>query len=270
MTKIGRRLGSNAYQRAAAVTLCSNTIGALAVIAVGPIPSDVPKEVIKYFGGMISRELGIDLSWPDPEEVFKWFLASLLFGARISDKIARRTYKVFVTRGLTTPASIEERGLEILVSSLDIGGYARYDFKTAKKIIDAINSLMRYYDGDLNNLHATAKSPRDLEKRIKILASGIGGVTVSIFLRELRGIWKKADPPLDRLAHLAARKLGLTDSDDPFEALRDVRAAWEKRPVEGYDFRDFEAALVKLGRDLCKRGKCSECPVHHLCREPIR
>ena len=39
------------------------------------------------------EDLGIDLK--DPSGRFKWFLASILFGARISEKIASNTYKSF-------------------------------------------------------------------------------------------------------------------------------------------------------------------------------
>lgn len=40
---------------------------------------------------LYSEELGIDLK--EPSGRFKWFLAAILFGARISEKIAANTYK---------------------------------------------------------------------------------------------------------------------------------------------------------------------------------
>jgi len=39
------------------------------------------------------EDLGIDQK--EPSGGFKWFLASILFGARISEKIASNTYKSF-------------------------------------------------------------------------------------------------------------------------------------------------------------------------------
>jgi hypothetical protein len=42
---------------------------------------------------LYSEELGISLWENDDGEIFKWFLASLLFGARISETIAEKTYK---------------------------------------------------------------------------------------------------------------------------------------------------------------------------------
>lgn len=41
------------------------------------------KDLVKVIGGRFSSALGIDLSSSDPREIFKWFLASILFGARI-------------------------------------------------------------------------------------------------------------------------------------------------------------------------------------------
>lgn len=38
---------------------------------------------------LYSEELGIDLKKNNDDELFKWFLASILFGARISETIAK-------------------------------------------------------------------------------------------------------------------------------------------------------------------------------------
>ena len=42
---------------------------------------------------LYAEDLCIDLK--EPSDRFKWFLASILFGARISEKIASNTYKSF-------------------------------------------------------------------------------------------------------------------------------------------------------------------------------
>jgi hypothetical protein len=42
---------------------------------------------------LYSEELGIDLGKNDEGELFKWFLASILFGARISETIAKNSPK---------------------------------------------------------------------------------------------------------------------------------------------------------------------------------
>jgi hypothetical protein len=50
---------------------------------------------------LYSKDLGIDLT--EPSGRFKWFLASILFGARISEKIASNTYRWFDMCDMTSP-----------------------------------------------------------------------------------------------------------------------------------------------------------------------
>jgi hypothetical protein len=64
----------------------------------------------------------------------------------------------------------------------------------------------------------------------------------------LRGLWKNADPELASVEILAARKLGVIESRE--NALEKLKKFWHRNRVEGYDFRNFEAALVRLGLKL--------------------
>ncbi|MDH7564081.1 MAG: hypothetical protein QHH24_04265 [Candidatus Bathyarchaeota archaeon] len=48
--------------------------------------------MLKNWGQRYSEILGIDLSEGGKEEIFKWFLASLLFGAPIKESSALKTY----------------------------------------------------------------------------------------------------------------------------------------------------------------------------------
>ena len=123
----------------------------------------------------------------------KWFLAAILYGARISGVLAARTFRVFAARGVYGPEAILAQGWDNLVALLDEGGYARYDFKTATKLLRVMESLQERYQGSLERLQAAAADSDDLERRLMDLAPGIGPATVNIFLRELRGIWPKAD-----------------------------------------------------------------------------
>ena len=222
-----------------------------------------PKRLIESLGGMYSRELGIDPTRGGSGEIFRWFLACKLMGARISTRTALRTYKEFERRGAVTPGRIRETGWDGLVGILDAGGYARYDFSTATKLLAITDDLLRRYRGDLNVLHEEATGPRDLEDRIKGLGKGIGDATANIFLRELRGVWAKAMPALSPLVLLSAGGMGLLVSgQDPVKALERF---WRRRKIPGFDFRDFEAALLRLGKDYCKRSRCDACPFHDLC-----
>ena len=222
-----------------------------------------PNRLIKSLGGMYSRELGIDPVRGDSGEIFRWFLACKLMGARISTRNALRTYKEFESRGVITPVRIREAGWGGLVEILDAGGYARYDFSTATKLLAITDDLLRRYRGELNVLREEATGPRDLEDRIKGLGKGIGDVTANIFLRELRGVWAKARPALSPLVLLSAGNLDLlVPGQDPMQSLARF---WRRRKTPGCDFRDFETALLRLGKDYCKKSRCEACPLHDLC-----
>jgi endonuclease III len=192
---------------------------------------------------LYSEDLGIDLS--EPAGRFKWFLASILFGARISERIAVNTYRQFEMAGVDTPEAIIEAGWDRLVEILDSGGYVRYDFSTASKLLDIMNSLKGKY-GSLENLYHQASDTRDLERRLQEF-KGIGPMTVQIFLRELRGQWN-IEPARSKIAQSTARNLYINVRD--FEAEKLAR---------------IETALVKLGLGYCKKRKCGECPLKEFC-----
>jgi len=210
---------------------------------------------VEAYGRLYSEELGVSVSGGD-DEVFKWFLASLLFGAPITESSAAKTYACFRSRGVLTPRGILEAGWDGLVEILDEGGYTRYDFKTADKLLEVAGNLTRAYGGSLSRLCRLASDARDLEDRLKALGKGVGDVTVSIFLRELRGVWEKADPYPTSLELLGGARLGLWhERASGEEALRRMKAFWRKNRVRGKSIVHFETALLRLGRE-CRRGKC--------------
>lgn len=207
-------------------------------------------------GGRFSAALGIDLRSGRSEEIFKWFLASTLFGARISEALAVRTYKAFENEGLTSPKRIVQRGWDGLVAVLDRGGYTRYDFKTATKLLEVSKALIERYGGDLNMLHAGAADTRDLEEKLKSLGRGIGEVTANIFLRELRGIWKTAEPLPSEIVLSAARHLRLpgAKAGDSRRVLISLKDKWLSEGNRATEFADLEAALVRYGLALRRRS----------------
>jgi hypothetical protein len=211
--------------------------------------SIAPAELVSRCGGLYARALGIDPGAADAGERFKWFLAAVLYGTRISESLATRTWRAFAARGVLTPDRILATGWDGLVGILDAGGYVRYDYKTATKLLDVCAALMRDYGGNLDALHAAAADPRDLENRLKALGKGIGDTTVAIFLRELRGIWVKAEPPLSPLALAAAKSLGYlrTTVKDTDRALARLQQMWAADGQPGRGFAGFESALVREG-----------------------
>ena len=186
------------------------------------------------------------------EEPFKCFLLATLFGARISEDIALRTYKMFEIYGITSPERIIEEGWDSLVAVLDSGGYTRYDFKTADKLLELAKNLSKE---SLNEIHKNARDFEELVLRLKSLAKGIGDTTVGIFLREIVGIWDKASPYPTPLARLAAKNLGIGD----------IEKYW-KENLQDLDYAKFESMLAQIGK-FCRRRKCSQCPTREICEK---
>lgn len=150
---------------------------------------------------LYSEDLGIDLIKPSGR--FRWFLASVLFGARISEKIAMKTYRTFEKYGILSPEKILDAGWDELVRILDEGGYVRYDFSTATKLLNITKELKEKY-GSLEELYANSRNTDDLKSKLMEF-KGIGEVTSQIFLRELRGVWKIDVPVSIKAAEMAER-----------------------------------------------------------------
>ncbi len=164
---------------------------------------------------LYSEELQINLPSRRDEEIFKWFLASILFGKRISETVAKRTYRTFAKYDLLEPKKILEAGWMFLVNPvMKEGGYVRYDEKTSSQLLKDCTKLLEEYDSSLNRLHDTSANELDLEERIQDFY-GVGPITCNIFLREMRPYWHHCDPrPLPMVKTLAKRyKINLAGYD---------------------------------------------------------
>ena len=217
---------------------------------------DELRRIVESYGQKYSEILGIDLSVGRDEEVFKWFLASVLFGAPITETSVIKTYKMFEKHGVLTPRRILKTGWDGLVKILDEGSYTRYDFKTADKLLEVMRNLLQKYNGSLSLIHNKASDACDLESRIKALGRGIGDVTVSIFLRELREIWQKADPNSTELVTVAAKELELARREATgYEALSQLKDFWARNKIAGKSFVNFETALLRMGKEFRRKRK---------------
>lgn len=110
-------------------------------------------------------------------------------------------------------------------------------------------ALAEQYGGDPERLHSMARDNEDLEKRTQSLAKGIGPITTNIFLREMRGIWEKADPLPGDLCIAASQNLGLIRKNLRSRKiiLAELKALWKDHGLPGINFADFDAALVRCG-----------------------
>jgi len=199
-------------------------------------------EFVEKYGEPYSIKLGIELTSGQNEEIVKWFLASLLYGKPIRESSATRTYLTFKAHNLLSVDAILNAGWDRLVTVLDEGGYVRYDFSTATKLLNVFGELKNRYEGSFWKLYESSKDSRDLELKLKALGKGVGDTTVSIFLRDMRMIWEKADPKPTPLMKLAIEHLGI----------KNTKAFAVER---GLDLVRLETALLRLAKDFIKRGK---------------
>ena len=200
------------------------------------------EEFVRIFGKPYSEILGINLKFGKDEEIVKWFLASILYSKPIRESSATKTYFCFLKHGVTNAKKILQTGWQGLVDILDEGGYTRYDFSTADKLLEVFGNLEKVYGGSLNRLHELAKDSKDLEKKLKLLGKGIGDVTVSVFLREMRDVWRKADPEPSPLVKLAMKKLKIKDLKE-FAKRKKLNLVW------------LETALVRYAKEFLRKGK---------------
>ncbi|WP_449462151.1 hypothetical protein PQ610_06410 [Tardisphaera miroshnichenkoae] len=197
--------------------------------------------LVRRLGKPYSELLGIELKSGNEREIFKWFLASLLFAKPIREETAISTYRALESEGLLDPDSLLAAGWANLVEALDRGGYVRYDFSTATKILEATRNLKERY-GSLSALHKASNNEDDLEQRIKGLAKGIGDVTVSIFLRDMRRTWRDVKEKPTPLLKAGMEAYGIEDCDATAKEL-------------GVDPVALETALSRFAKESKRKRK---------------
>jgi len=200
------------------------------------------RDFVAEYGQPYSEMLGIELTPKRKDEIVKWFLASILYSKPIRESSATRTYQVFAKNRVATARRIVNSGWEQLVRMLDEGGYTRYDFSTADKLLEVFNNLERSYGGDLRRLYEQSKDEEELEARLKGLGKGIGDTTISIFLRDMRHIWPKVNPRPTPLVASALKQLHIEDL-----------AQYARK--HSIDVVRLETALVRYSKNFLNKRK---------------
>jgi hypothetical protein len=200
------------------------------------------KHFVAKYGQPYSRLLGIDLKSRRNEEIAKWFLAAILYSKPIRESSATRTFQCFYRHGVTTATRVVDAGWDRLVSILDEGGYTRYDFSTADKLLEVFGNLQELYGGNLNRLYETSRDGKEVEANLRRLGKGIGEITVSIFLRDMRWIWRKVDPKPTPLVTMAMKSLGI----------KDLKQCARKKRI---DLVRLETALLRYSKDFLKKSR---------------
>jgi hypothetical protein len=221
-------------------------------------PARLARTVTGVLGGRFSAELGIDVDAGDAE-IERWFLAATLFGTRISAGVAERAFAVLNEAGLTGIRQARHVPSEDLIELLDAGGYARYDFRTTYRLQALSEIIDERYDGQAAEIGRRYQAYPALRTALTVLP-GWGPVTVQLFLRELRGVWPGAQPPLDPRAAFGAYHLGLLSEVQGPAALPEMARL---AAAAGLDLRDLESGLVRVA--LAHRRTRSACPGGDQC-----
>ncbi len=146
-------------------------------------------DLVESYGQLYSNELGIKLR-KRGNEIFRWFVASVLFGAPISEEAAKKAFRMLDEMKALTPEGLIHLGWDRIVKVLDNSGYTRYDFKTADKLLEVANNISKLYRSSMLFLMESCVSQQELEQKLRSLGKGIGPTTVSIFFRDISTIWK--------------------------------------------------------------------------------
>ncbi|HEY6480210.1 MAG TPA: hypothetical protein VIZ00_09280 [Streptosporangiaceae bacterium] len=135
-----------------------------------------------------ASDLHIDLARGTDAQVFRWLVACLLFGARISQDIAARAYAELDKLRVLTPGRLAGADWMDLVHALDRGGYRRYDESTARELISLGQRVLDEYGGHAARIRAGADSKRAVAGRVQEF-TGIGPAAADIFVREIPPAW---------------------------------------------------------------------------------
>jgi hypothetical protein len=203
------------------------------------------RRIVRKLMGFRTYAEELQLELANPSAWFPWFLCASLFAKPISAATALRTASVLLRADVRTPRAVESTGWEGLVRLLDQGGYVRYDFSTADKLLEIARGLR---EPSLLGSLADEASYSKVEERLTRIR-GVGPKTVEIFLRELQGRWKSS-PPWSEEARGAASRLGLKPTGWGLPtSLR----------------RRVENGLVRLWIEHCKQVRWQTCPVGRDC-----
>lgn len=134
-------------------------------------------------GDMRAADLGLDLSTGSPAALYRWFLASLLFGRPVQQEVSANTWRVLLRHGLTSPKRFAEHDREGLRAILDEGHYARIDYIMTDELHEIMATIASDH-GSVSQLVKRAESRRALERTLKGF-TGVGPTTARIFLRDI-------------------------------------------------------------------------------------
>lgn len=156
-----------------------------------------------------ASEIGIPLEKNEPQPLFRWLVAAILYANPIQHELATRAARALGREGLRGANQINDASWKDLAHVLGSNGYAQYDERTASILKDASAYVCQTYNGDLRRLReAAGKDPAAERKALKEV-KGVGDVAVNVFFREVQAVWDELYPFADDVTLAEADRLGL-------------------------------------------------------------
>jgi endonuclease III len=221
------------------------------------------RALVDRLGGHPAAALGLDLA--RDADVARWLVAACLLSGPGDEARATEAWRALAAAGWPGPQELAGAAPRELGACLERVRHPRAE-RAAHALRRCCAALVEGYGGSPGALAAEAESLEELGARVARLGPGVGAATVARFLRPLRELWPAAlELPLDPAARAAAVCLGLlAEGQDEEGEPGALRAALRAEPGAP-SLADAEAALARLGRLACLRGRPERCPLGTDC-----
>ena len=158
-------------------------------------------------------------------------------------------------RKLLSPHKLFKLDNEILASLIRPTGY--YNLK-AKRLKNFLNFLIGRFDGSISKM---GEMDHEKLRRELLKIKGIGPETADSIILYALG---KPSFVIDAYTFRILLRHNLIDDNIDYHELRDIFMS--NLPEDACLFNEFHALFVRLGKDLCKKGKpkCEICPLKDL------
>ncbi|MDT0444472.1 HhH-GDP family DNA glycosylase [Streptomyces johnsoniae] len=189
------------------------------------------RALLERCGQTYAEQAGIRLR-NTPGPLYQVLVLAHLLSARIRSDIAVDAARALFDAGMRDPRRMRDATWQQRVDALGVGGYRRYDERTATQLGDGARLLLDRYGGDPRRLRGENVTERLREY------PGIGPMGVDIFLREVQAVWPEYAPYIDRKAQDGAERVGLPRSPKSLGGL-----------VGDADVTRLTAGLVRVALD---------------------
>lgn len=211
-------------------------------------PSGAKKKLAEDVRKRLERMLPEPRTELDHRNAFELLVATIL-SAQSTDRTVNRVTPALFER-YPTPAALAASDPSELEVEIKATGFFR---NKAKAIRAASQRIVEAYGGEV---------PKTMEEITTLpgVARKTGNVVLGSAYRVASGI------TIDTHAGRVARRLDLTDEEDPVKVELDLCALWPKS-----SWVDMGHRFVLHGRYVClaKKPRCEVCPINELCRSAI-